>query len=708
MKKIIVIVVCLVACATVFAQTSQQDMKQKRHELMLQRENMSKEQIDDYYQKTISRKPRAFDKSKMTIKAAPYTETSNQKADLSSLPEDMIFPIESDEVQAILMTWIYDTRTLDGNYSEPMFDGYGLAYSYFGNYTIEPVVSVIDTAHNSDYAVVFAKLADAIQKHTQVWINVWNAEDTTILKTYMANRGTPLTNYRFFVNPGNAFWFRDFGPVAFYYGEQDSIGFIDFEYYGGRPLDDQIPKKIAQELGWPCYTNTIEYEGGNILVDGLGSLFTTDAVYDNNEDEYGLYYLDSSSSQLTLGLYYKSPLTQEQVQDSLKRLLNLTDLRVVPALNYDGGTGHIDLYCDMWEETGFVVAKYPSEITNSQLVADAQTIENNLQTFVTSKNYFGNDYDYVRVPLPKRNDGAWYTSGNNYNNYTRCFANHTFVNDGIVQPVFYDTTLSGTNAGDVEGNKQAIKVMQHTYPGYQFEQIDVRSFDGSGGAIHCITKQIPAENPIRIYHQPVRYYNTTTNGNSITLSALCQNHSGISNVVLHYQTNQCEMGQVDMEAMGNNLYSVTINLPTTYAVDTLRYYIEVTSNNGKTITKPMTAHNQGYYLMPFGPEVNTYNNDFAYDTNISEYSVGLNAVALQQIGQIYPNPAKTTVSLQTNSDQPLYYRIINLKGQLMSNGRVEAKTQSYTFDVSSLKEGSYWMILTDGNISTYRQLVIVK
>ena len=47
--------------------------------------------------------------------------------------------------------------------------------------------------------------------------------------------------------------------------------------------------------------------------------------------------------------------------------------------------------------------------------------------------------------------------------------------------------------------------MQEAYPGYEFVEIDVRDFDGYGGAIHCITKQIPAENPVSLSSSLVKY-----------------------------------------------------------------------------------------------------------------------------------------------------------------------------------------------------------
>jgi agmatine/peptidylarginine deiminase len=706
MKKTISIgfvILCLIFSNFAVSQVSKTVLKQKKEALMKQRANMSREEINDYYQKMIKRVPSKLDLKKMNIPTKEVAKSNSTKTPLA-VPNDMIFPIESDEVQAILMTWIYDTRNLNGDYAEQLFDGWGLPYS--GGYTLEQVVSAPDTATNSDYAKLFAHLANGIQQHTQVWINIWAGEDSTAIKQYMINRGTPLTNYRFFVHPGNSFWYRDCGPVAFYYGDNDSIAFMDFEYYGGRPLDDQIPKFIGQDMGFPVYTNTIEYEGGNILLDGVGSLFTSSAVYDNNEDSYGLYYRDSTSSY---GYSYqtKSPLTESQVRDSLTHLLNLTRCTVLPALQYDGGTGHIDLYADMWEETGFVAAQYPPAMS---ALSDAVRVEKNLDTMTSKLSYFGSPYAKVRIPLPAKNNGQWYTSQSQYNStYTRAFSNHTFVNNAIMQPVFCDATLSGSNIGDTAGNRKALEIMSDCYPGYHFEAIDVRAFDGFGGALHCITKQIPAENPVRIYHNPIRWFNPNQMNGIPTLNILSQNRSGINHVTVYYKNiNATTWDSITCNSVGNNMYQAvlnSINFASTTR-DTLIYYISSTSNNGKTITKPMTAP-QGYYKLIYGTDV--YNAD---QSNIYASICCQPAPKdFDNIGQIYPNPASSsaTVTLpQSLTNDNLSYKIINLKGQVLSFDKIAKGSTSLTIDVHNFSSGAYWVVFSDGNLTQNRKLIIAK
>lgn len=705
-----VLLLALLCNSTIHAQVEQSIIKQKKAELLSLRESMTQEQIrQEYLKRHIVRKPQKENIPTLATKSDVSSNAFSKKSlNTSSLPEDIIYPIESDEVQAILMTWSYISKTVQGDeYAEPIFEGKGIVSWY--NPVLVDIYSVPDVATNSDEAKVFAKLANAIQKHAQVWINVWAEEDTVTIKNFMQQRGTPLYNYRFFINPGNTIWYRDCGPVAFYYGENDDIGFMDFEYYGYRPLDNDIPVKIAQELNIPVYTSAIEYEGGNILLDGLGTLITTSAVYETNQDNVGLVYLDSDSPY---GFYEQSKeaLTPQQVDDSLRYLLNLSKLVVLPALQYDGGTGHIDLYCDMWKETGFVVSQYPQSLSSW---TDYQRVSDNLDSLLRMKNYFGNKYFVSRIPLPARNNGSWYSSETNYsNNYTRSFSNHTFVNDAIIQPVFYDTTLTGNKAGDKAGNLEAIEIMKQTYPGYSFEEIDVRSFDGWGGALHCITKQIPAENPVRIYHQPLRYINTSVEYlTSAHLSILAQNKSGISEVKVFYRyASDNDFTELTCYSMDNNMYGVDIPLQANVTNDTIFYYISATSNNGKTITKPMTAP-LGYYTLPYGTEVTGVVQADVYGEGSHTWvSLGENvSKTLEKIGQAYPNPAQNRVSIDMpQSRTDIYYRVINLKGQVLLVNKVDKSFGKLDLDVSSLKSGNYWITFTDGNFSTVRKLVIAR
>ena len=71
---------------------------------------------------------------------------------------------------------------------------------------------------------------------------------------------------------------------------------LDFMYYPARALDDSLPSLIERQMGIPNYITTIEWEGGNCIVDGAGMVLSSDALYNNNSDEYGQMVWDGSDT----------------------------------------------------------------------------------------------------------------------------------------------------------------------------------------------------------------------------------------------------------------------------------------------------------------------------------------------------------------------------------------------------------------------------
>jgi len=59
----------------------------------------------------------------------------------------------------------------------------------------------------------------------------------------------------------------------------------------------------------------------------------------------------------------------------------------------------------------------------------------------------------------------------------------------------------------------------------------------------------------------------------------------------------------------------------------------------------------------------------------------------EQVLEIYPNPARDHVTIQTNDEQPGVLRIYNITGKMVLNREIETKVT--TMDISSLKKGLY-------------------
>ena len=688
------------------AQTTEDEAYQKSVDKI---SNMSAKEKADYYRTYHSKKPNAEQMEKLRNAIPAETPKKHKSGGGVEMPDKFWFPGEFEEVQAVLITWSYIHTDPTGRFwADAITKDTACWEDDNKNFCIGEYQSFVDIYDDeSRMPTIFAQLADAIQQGgAQVWINIVNAADSNIIKSYMNYKGMPLTNYRFFVNPNNSFWYRDCGPVGFYYGDHDSIAFLDFEYYGGRPIDDQIPIFIGEELNIPVYTTSIEFEGGNIILDGVGTLFTSDALYDANKDIYGKYYLDGGTLRVTI----KSALTKQQVNDSLSNLLGVDRIKVLPQLRYDGGTGHIDLYAAMWDENNFVFTKFPPQLSK---LTDYSITSRNIDTILSMYSFFGKNYRGRDIPLPKKDNDTWYTSNADFEIYTRTYSNSTFVNDVIITPIFSDNKW-----GAREWDLTAIELMKKVFPGYKIIPIDIRGFenvansgfDGFGGAIHCITKQIPAENPIRILHNAIQDFadDALYNGD-FPIEATITNKSGISSATCFWRVKGANSWQsLSLTAGTDNTFSALLNRPSNLAHDTIEYYLSATSNNGKTITKPMTAPN-GFYSFYHGTEAVQEEEENIYDyLDIVQYS---NMGEAMKISNLFPNPATyySKVILVGGDGENIDIRITNMLGQnlYVNSVRVEGNETVLQLNTSSFPAGTYIVSFTNskGNVATGKLII---
>ena len=540
-----------------------------------------------------------------------------------NFPERVWFPGEWEEVKAIVVTLPY-SHLVPGYeederyFAEPIVKGW--ANYIFKNGKLAkketvgtgPYKSVLDFQHQ--FSKIFYYIIDAIQQGgADAWVRIEAAEDEEKVRNILQELGLRHDNLRFFVASGNSFWFRDCGPICFYYGDEDELAMLDFNYGTTRSLDDLLPSVLHWEMGIPNYKTDVLWEGGNCLVDGVGGLVTSTAVYYNNLTTEGYYIWDGKDFN-TICLMPREALTAAQVKTALSEMLGQRQTTVVPHLNYDGGTGHMDLYADAIDENSFLFAAMPEDYS---LWSDYDIVEQNVSYLFNRPTFWGRKYyDMGRLPFPALDDGSYFTSEEDYANYNRTYANHLIVNNVIVQPCFSPVGNDGmpTEAWD----RANIMTLQKRYPGYSFYCIDMRQFDQSGGSIHCVTKQIPAYNPVRILHKNI--YGNVNPGTleSIPFSAIITNKSGIQTAELVFRVNDGKWQTVSLTANGNR-WSTAIDLDVFTEGQSLadgipvEYYIKTTSNNGKNITKPFCATYGSLYNF-------TLTNDKAYDDDMFDFS----------------------------------------------------------------------------------------
>lgn len=661
--------------------------------------------------------------------------TKATKGSMKSLPTDRVwFPGEWEEVKAIAVAPYYNYLPAESQrtgywMAKPLVTGWAQYYKYSNGWQEQgmgPYKATMDTT--SAFGKVFFYLMDGIQLGgAEAWVRVEQKSDTAKVIRTLSRMGLRHDNVKFLIGPGNNFWFRDCGPICFYYGEEDSLGMLDFTYTPGRALDDSLPTIIHWQKGIPNYFVDIEWEGGNCLVDGAGMVATSDAVYNHNADRYGQLIWDGQDIN---SLTYKqvTPLTETEVRQALHALIGQRSTYILPAYQYDGGTGHIDLYADMYDENGFVFSVMPD--TYSSWV-DYQTGHRNMDSLCSYKSIFGrNYYKMGTLPFPSTDNGDNFISQRVYDKqYTRTYSNHTFVNNVILQPCF--STVGSDGMPTAAWDRANIEEIKKAYPGYTIYCVDVREFDGTGGAIHCVTKQIPADSPIRILHKNI--HGSVAVGERIPVSAIITNNSGIAQAEVVYRNNGGNWQTVTLTANGNRWYG---NIPAEYTsvIHNVEYYISATSNNGKTITKPMTASQGGYYSFTYtNPIIGlTDSTMFDYDTTAMDmnditFTFGSNwatedeseqnpqHLAIESVevegafGQFFPNPAsdKANLIIDLGNGADYSVTIIDNTGRTIYTGRLQAYGQVlYTVDAARLAAGVYNVVFSNSESRVVRRLIV--
>ncbi len=428
----------------------------------------------------------------------------------------------------------------------------------------EEIQSVVITW--TSFQAILAEIVRNLQKECEVII-ICNNETT--VKNYLNGKGVDWTqNVSFLVTPYNSIWVRDYGPNPVYQDDVDSLYLVDWIYNRPRPNDDMVPIAVGNMLGLPVISTTVApndlvHTGGNFMSDGLGRGFSSHLVLEENgpNNTYGTSNHDESA-----------------INDLMSNFMGIDPYIKMENLPFDG-IHHIDMHMKLLDEQTLLVGEYPPGIADGpQIEANLQYVLNNFNT--TS----GTPFKVIRIPMPPDATGKFPNTGGHYRTYT----NSLIANKTIIVPTYdlkYDTT--------------ALRIYREAMPGYHVVGIDCNTIIPSSGALHCITKEIGVNDPLRIVHFPID--GSEINNNGVIVDALIQHRDGILNARVYYTTDTL-VGYVELpmdQNLGTDTWSATI--PFLGEEKLVYYYIEAEATSGKSQRRPLTAP-AGYwvFLMPEG------------------------------------------------------------------------------------------------------------
>ncbi len=386
------------------------------------------------------------------------------------------------------------------------------------------------------------------------------SNNATQVQSYLEAGDISMDNIFIQELPFNSVWVRDYGPQSVYLDGSDELAFVDWLYNRPhRPDDNMLPVNLAGELGYEVFQmtaspNRLVATGGNFMTDGHGTGFSSRLIMTENPG-----------------------LTESQVDEIKHQYMGIDRYIKMDELPYDN-ISHLDMHMKLLDEETLLVAEFPEGIS------DGPYIENNLEYLLTNhQSSYERDFSVVRIPMVSAPNGNYPPQA-----HYRTFTNSLILNDLVLVPQYYNTTL----------NNEALEIYRQAMPGYDIVGINMENVIPASGAIHCITREIAAHNPIFIAHAPARM--DTVEATEFSVKAEARSAAGIEKVSVWYSmASEEQFTQLPMEFDGET-YSAAI--PRLGCGEKVEYYISATDGSGKTIHKPLVAPANLYAFVFRGKE----------------------------------------------------------------------------------------------------------
>lgn len=250
-------------------------------------------------------------------------------------------------------------------------------------------------------------------------------------------------------------WIRDNGP-AFVRDAGGRVALVKFGFnaWGERfhpyDSDDAVPHRIAEHLGMPTYTAPFVLEGGSFLVDGEGTLLTTEMCLLNENRNPGM--------------------TKQQIEQGLRDYLGVETIVWLPyGMAEDVGPNSTDGHIDgvaQYVAPGHVMLLVPEDPADD----DHEFGQENLLRLQEARDARDRVFRISRLDVGA---GARLS-------YANCYV----ANGVVIVPM----------AGD-ERDARAIARIAEIFADREIVGVPGTTVNFGGGGPHCITQQVPVGDP---------------------------------------------------------------------------------------------------------------------------------------------------------------------------------------------------------------------
>lgn len=258
-------------------------------------------------------------------------------------------------------------------------------------------------------------------------------------------------------------WMRDNGPIFVVndQGQREAVHFR-FNAWGGKfppwDKDEQLAQLLLQHLGVPRRVSELVLEGGSIVVDGEGTLITTE--------------------QCLLHRNRNPTWSKAEIEAELMHQLGVSKVVWLPfGHSEDRHTdGHVD---------GILAYLAPGKVLlqtcSDPAHPDYPLMQANLEVLRSSSDARGRQFEVIEMPLYPYFEAGGVRDMVCYCNF---YTAHGRGGKGIVLPV-------AQHAMD----EKALEILAAAMPGYEVVRVPGQMLAIGGGGPHCITQQMPAVTP---------------------------------------------------------------------------------------------------------------------------------------------------------------------------------------------------------------------
>jgi agmatine/peptidylarginine deiminase len=365
-------------------------------------------------------------------------------------------------------------------------------------------------------------------------------QQNTVIQQYVSN-GVDTSNCDFLIAPTNSHWTRDYGPW-FESDTANRIGIVDFPYNRPtRPLDDEIPKLLAEYMGIPWFGMNVIHTGGNYMTEGLGISASTTLVWEENPTQ-----------------------THEQIAEKMHNYLGIETYQVVPDPNATY-IDHIDCWGKFLAPDKILIRAVPP--THPRY----QALENMAAYWAGQVCSYDYPYHVIRVNTPG----------------DQPYTNSLILNRKVLMPFMNSMWDDSARA-----------VYQNAMPGYE-----VIGFTGLGSApwestdaLHCRAIGIADTGQLYIRHIPLYGNKPCEQNYLVEADIIACSHQPVKNdsVFIYYKVNSGNYQQILMTNTYDEHWEGYI--PKQPAGSTVYYYLFAADASGRHATCPLIGPDDPFHF----------------------------------------------------------------------------------------------------------------